>query len=104
MVENVIGNKPKDIDKISEILAVKPLLIDSALFSAQERKRYYWTNIPVAKLPANNPLVLKDILDNNIDEKFFYSQDYDYHGDDKRVCATLHINGNDILKRVYNPL
>ena len=104
MVENVVGNKPKDIDKISEILAVKPLLIDSALFSAQERKRYYWTNIPVAKLPANNPLMLRDILDDNLDEKFFYSQDYDYHGDDKRVCATLHINGNDILKRVYNPL
>ena len=29
--------------------------------------------------------------------------DFDFHGLDKKVCATLHINGHDILKRVNNP-
>lgn len=103
MVENVNSNKVDDINEISELLGVKPILIDSALFSAQERKRNYWTNIPVAELPKHNSLVLKDIMDDAVEDKFFYTQDYTYHGDHKRVCATLHINGHDILKRVYSP-
>jgi len=103
MVENVDSNKVDDINEISELLGVKPILIDSALFSAQERKRNYWTNIPVAELPKHNSLVLRDIMDDIVEDKFFYDQDYTYHGDHKRVCATLHINGHDILKRVYSP-
>lgn len=102
MVENVDSNKVDDINKISELLGVKPILIDSALFSAQERKRNYWTNISVAELPANNSLVLEDILDKNVDEKFFYSQDFDYLGDDKRVCAILNVKTYEMSKRVYN--
>jgi len=38
-----------------------------------------------------------------VDEKYYYTCGYDYKGDDKAVCATLHINGHDILKRVQNP-
>lgn len=103
MVENVESNKTSDINEISCLLGVEPYLIDSALFSAQERRRNYWTNIPVSEIPKCNPLVLRDIMDSDVDDRFFYTQDYTYHGDEKRVCATLHINGHDILKRVYNP-
>jgi len=103
LVENVDSNKQQDIDEMSEILGVKPVLINSNLFSAQDRKRNYWTNIPIAELPQSNPLVLSDIMDNSVDEKYFYKQDFDFHGEDKKVCATLHINGHDILKRVNNP-
>ena len=102
MVENVDSNKTKDIDEISNLLGVNPILIDSNLFSAQDRKRNYWTNIPVNNWPKSNPLVLKDVMDSNVDEKYFYKEDFDYYGDDKKVCATLHINGHDILKRVNN--
>ena len=28
---------------------------------------------------------------------------FDFHGLDKSVCATLHLNGHDILKRVHSP-
>lgn len=49
------------------------------------------------------PLVLKDIIENNVDEKYYYNQSFDFHGLDKSVCATLHINGHDILKRVHSP-
>jgi DNA (cytosine-5)-methyltransferase 3A len=48
-------------------------------------------------------LKLEDILEDNVDEKYFYNCGYDFLGDDKAVCATLHINGHDILKRVQNP-
>ena len=102
MVENVDSNNKQDLQEISTLLGVQPILIDSNLFSAQDRKRNYWTNIKINKLPELNPLVLKDIMDKEVDEIFFYKQSFDYHGDDKKVCATLHINGHDILKRVNN--
>lgn len=102
LVENVDSNKKDDIDEMSALLGVSPVLIDSNLFSAQDRKRNYWTNISLKELPASNPLVLKDIMDSDVDEKYFYKEGFTYHGDDKKVCATLHINGHDILKRVNN--
>lgn len=102
LVENVDSNKTKDIDEMSNLLGVNPILIDSNLFSAQDRKRNYWTNIPIETLPKSNSLVLKDIMDSDVNEKYFYKQDFTYHGNDKKVCATLHINGHDILKRVNN--
>lgn len=102
LVENVDSNKKKDIQEMSNLLGVQPILIDANLFSAQDRKRNYWTNIPIGVLPESNDTVLKDILDSNINEKYYYKDDYTYHGADKKVCATLHINGHDILKRVNN--
>lgn len=100
MIENVNSHKKDDLKVISNLVGVEPILINSNLFSAQDRERLYWTNIPIGEFPKGNPLVLKDIMDDNVDEKYFYKQDYTYHGDNKKVCATLHINGNDILKRV----
>ena len=53
----------KDIKSaISEKLGVEPIMINSALFSAQHRKRCYWTNIPIADLPKSNDTMVKDIL------------------------------------------
>lgn len=103
LVENVDSNKQKDLDEMSYILGVRPILVNSSLFSAQERKRNYWTNIKINELPKNNTIVLKDIMDKCVDEKYYYKQSFNFLGYDKRVCATLNINGHDILKRVYNP-
>ena len=45
ILENVVMRQ--DIqDAISDLLGVKPIKINSALFSGQNRKRLYWTNIP----------------------------------------------------------
>ena len=41
---------------------IKPILINSALVSAQNRLRLYWTNIPNVKQPKDQEIVLKDIL------------------------------------------
>ena len=49
-------------NEITKQLAVEPILIDSADFSAQIRKRYYWTNIPVKLDYQRSDLVLNDIL------------------------------------------
>lgn len=49
------------IDNISLELGVQPILIDSALVSAQRRKRLYWTNIPNVTQPEDLGILLKDI-------------------------------------------
>ena len=42
---------------------IEPLFINSSLFSAQSRQRYYWTNIPNIKQPEDRGIVLRDILE-----------------------------------------
>jgi len=49
-------------NEITKQLGVEPVMIDSADFSAQNRKRYYWTNIPVDLNYSKSNLVIKDIL------------------------------------------
>lgn len=102
LVENVDSDKKDDIEEMSNLLGVQPIMIDSGLFSAQDRKRNYWTNIPIAPLPTSCDTVLKDILDDNVDEKYFYNKPFTYNGDDKKVQATLEMKGHDIIKRVNN--
>src|SRR5699024_10340493 len=46
LLENVESMKNEDRDIITETLGVEPIMINSGLVSAQDRKRYYWTNIP----------------------------------------------------------
>ena len=66
--------------------------------------RLYWTNIPVDVSHAiKSTAVLCDILQGDVPEKYFYKCGFDFIGFDKTVCATLHINGHDILKRVNSP-
>lgn len=106
LFENVASMNNESGLVISECLGCNPIYIDSGRFSAQDRPRLYWTNIPVDMdelQRMESPLVLGDILESNVDEKYFYDCGYDFHGFDKKVCATLHINGHDILKRVNNP-
>ena len=42
---------------------IEPILINSALLSAQNRNRLYWTNIPNIKQPKDLGLVLRDVLE-----------------------------------------
>lgn len=48
--------------EISRILGVQPIMINSALVSAQQRKRCYWTNIPNVTQPGDKGILLKDII------------------------------------------
>ena len=47
---------------ISEELGCDPIMIDSADFSAQTRKRLYWTNIPIIEWQEKN-ILFSDIMD-----------------------------------------
>lgn len=54
---------PEEITKeITKTLGVDPITIDSALVSAQRRKRQYWTNIPDVKQPEDRGIYIKDVF------------------------------------------
>mgnify|MGYP003138085313 CR=1 FL=1 len=65
LLENV-RMKKEYLDAITDLVGVEPILINSALVSAQNRQRYYWTNLPVAGQPEDKGLALKDILDPSV--------------------------------------
>lgn len=50
-------------DEITKQLGVQPIMINSGLVSAQNRKRMYWTNIPDVALPEDKGLKLYDVVD-----------------------------------------
>lgn len=66
MLENVASMSKTDRDEITAVLGVEPVLINSALVSAQQRKRLYWTNIPGITQPADKGILLKDVLETGI--------------------------------------
>ena len=64
LLENVVM-KDDVRDAISAALGVEPVFINSNLVSAQNRKRYYWTNIPDVVIPADRGIKLSDILESD---------------------------------------
>jgi len=80
LLENV-RMKQKYLDIISEHVGVKPILINSALVSAQNRQRYYWTNIPNVVQPVDKGLILSDIIENDdtVDRSKAHCLDANYY-------------------------
>lgn len=67
LLENVASMKQEDRDAITNVLrAIYPktecIMINSALLSAQQRKRYYWTNWHNEQ-PEDKGILLKDVLE-----------------------------------------
>jgi len=61
LLENV-KMKQEFQDIISSYMWVQPIEINSNLVSAQNRKRFYWTNIPWVSKPIDKWVMLVDIL------------------------------------------
>lgn len=68
LLENV-NMKKEYQDVISDLLGCKPVDINSNRVSAQNRRRLYWTNIPVKSLPENKHVYLKDILEDGFTDR-----------------------------------
>jgi DNA (cytosine-5)-methyltransferase 3A len=84
LLENVeMGEKWERV--LSKAIGINGIHINSALVSAQNRKRIYWTNIGhepgglfgdlVCKIeqPKDRGVLLKDILESKVDEKYYIS-------------------------------
>lgn len=122
LLENV-RMKKEFLDVITEQLGVEPIFINSALVSAQNRQRYYWTNIPNVQQPEDRSLVLKDILEDSdwftdrdkshcLDANYFKGGNLKSYFEKHRrqlvfnkpiQVGTADIKGFDIIKRVYSP-
>jgi len=61
LLENVVMKKEFE-DVITQHMGVEPILINSNLVSAQNRKRLYWTNIPNIQQPEDKNITMSDIL------------------------------------------
>lgn len=105
LLENVASMNKESKDTITELLGVEPVLINSNCFSAQDRPRLYWTNIPVNvfDLKESN-LFIKDILEPQVDEKYFYSYPLTKIDLTKQVCAIMDFKNNEMHKRIFNPV
>ena len=64
LLENVKMKKEYQ-NVITSYLGVEPIEINSALVSAQNRKRLYWTNIGKIEQPEDKGILLKDIVHEN---------------------------------------
>ena len=84
LLENVeMGEKWEKV--LSKAIGVNGIHINSSLVSAQNRKRIYWTNIgmqpgglfgdlvSIIDKPKDKGILLKDVLQDNVDEKYFLS-------------------------------
>ena len=85
LLENVeMGEKWEKV--LSKAIGVNGIHINSALVSAQNRKRIYWTNIglepcglfgdleSIITQPKDQGILLKDVLETEVDEKYFLSE------------------------------
>lgn len=86
LLENVeMGKKWERV--LSEAVGIHGVHINAALVSAQTRKRIYWSNIRVREegflgwrytdipQPKDRGILLKDILDDKVDEKYYLSDE-----------------------------
>jgi len=73
LVENNYRMPKKDEDIITETLGVKPFYINSALVSAQNRERLYWTNLDLTT-PDDRGIRLCDILEDRVPKKYYHTE------------------------------
>ena len=119
LLENV-RMKKEYLDVISEYMGVEPIMINSALVSAQNRVRYYWTNIPGIEQPEDRGMVLRDILETNASNEYLAGENlqknykggnqlnpnyksqantiHDTEGKSGTICAGTHGYANGYVK------
>lgn len=85
LLENVLMDKKWEA-VITKALGVNPIMINSALVSAQNRERLYWTNIGMAPVglfgdmesiisqPSDRKIRLSDIIEPEVDAKYFLTE------------------------------
>ena len=61
------------LEEVNEIIGVDPYEINSRLLTGQNRPRNYWSNIEGITIPEDQGIILKDILEEEVDEKYTLS-------------------------------
>lgn len=66
LLENVVMSKKWEA-VLTKAIGVEPVMINSNLLSAQNRKRLYWTNIAQITQPEDKGIFIRDILEGDVD-------------------------------------
>ena len=90
LYENNKSMAPAIRAQITAELGVEPILINSALVSAQSRQRLYWTNIPGVELPEDRGLILLDVLESGLP---LHEKGYTLKANYSRASAVNALNG-----------
>lgn len=72
LLENVVMLKKWEA-VLTKAIGVEPVMINSNLLSAQDRKRLYWTNIAEITQPEDEGVFISDILEDKVNEKYYVS-------------------------------
>lgn len=94
LLENNYGMPQEAYEEMSKLMSCYPIMINSALVSAQTRKRFYWTNIGPQSLnlfgfptvameqPEDKGIMLKDVLESGLpyQEKSYCLTSTEYKG------------------------
>lgn len=85
---------------VSDNLGVEPIMINSNLFSAQSRERYYWTNISINALPELNPTTIRDILEEGdfLASKGSFTPLYSHQSRTGTKCVGALLTGKSTLR------
>ena len=111
LIENV-KMKKEHMDTMSDALSealgerVTPQLLNSRLVSAQNRQRLYWYNWETIEEPEDRGLVLKDILEPNLesygDMEEIFDKEFKLSKDGLCHIGNAKLSGNQTIKRVYH--
>lgn len=108
LLENV-RMRPADEVRINESLGIRPVVINSSLVSAQNRVRLYWSNIQTKSegiwselitdipQPADRGICIGDILDDEVDEKY-YMRNLSLNEEAIESIATTQEGASDVVK------
>lgn len=97
LFENVGSMTNADKEVFNREIGIDPIAINSSLVSAQQRNRFYWTNIPNVKLPLDRNILLKDILDKNPQKEEKWSDKKVAFVNRKRHTMYVRVNGDKSL-------
>jgi DNA (cytosine-5)-methyltransferase 3A len=101
ILENVASMSKDDRDIITQTMGVEPIMINAGLVSAQCRKRLFWTNIPDVVLPEDRGIVLNDILQDDVDEKFICNKEIVWRENSKIIGLIKNDKSLSQANRVY---
>jgi len=92
LLENVKMKKEHE-QVITKYLGVEPILINSALLTAHNRPRLYWTNIPNVGQPNDNGIYFEQIRDLQIENYEYISEEKTINREYKKNYLQYDING-----------
>lgn len=107
LYENNKSMSPAIREQITKELGVGPILINSALVSAQNRQRLYWTNIPGVEQPEGRGILLRDILESGIpirEKAYTLRAPIGAHGGPSSVLKTIKEPGKFSFNGVAGPV